>query len=122
MVPTEVHILGNDGQGLCSRIGELFALHHNGSGWTNGDASTTSVAATGIDEGWFARVDLQNRLGATDIPCLAFSTRQTKVVDDLGDGRGLSFDRLYHHCASLPSSAPKSGRHYALHTPLGYVG
>ena len=97
-----------DRRSLCAGIGGLGSVHHNGSGRADRDTGTTSIAATWIDEGWFATIDLQNRLGAANVPRLALSACQTQLVDDMWDGRRLSFGRPYHHHASLRSFHPES--------------
>jgi hypothetical protein len=77
-------------------------VQRDGSMRTGRDASTTTITATGIDEGGLATIDLQDRLAATDVASLTFSACLAQLIHDVRDGCYLGFGCLYHrHLASL---------------------
>lgn len=97
-------------------------VQRDGPMGTRRDASSTTITAAGINEGRLARIDLQDRLAATDIACLTFAACLALFIHDVRDGGYLGFSCLYHrHLALLLRAAIQACHTWRSRIPHGGI-
>jgi len=74
----------------------LLPVQHNSFVGTGGDAEVAAITATGVNERWLIRVQLDDGLALANSAGQTLSTDVTQLIHHVGDGRHLSFGGFHY--------------------------